>query len=86
MASKQRPLILVTCDDGIDSPGLRAAALAALDLGEVLVSAPCEQQTGAGRSVVQRALVVPAVMPKDQGALVDAPVVGEQNPAFAAGQ
>jgi 5'-nucleotidase len=46
-----RPLILVTCDDGIQSPGLRAAVRAVLDLGQVLVSAPCEQQTGAGRSL-----------------------------------
>lgn len=47
----ERPLILVTCDDGVESPGLRAAVRAVLDLGEVLVSAPCEQQTGAGRSL-----------------------------------
>jgi len=45
-----RPLILVTSDDGIESPGLRAAVRSALDLGEVLVSAPGEQQTSAGRS------------------------------------
>ncbi|MBN1135640.1 MAG: 5'/3'-nucleotidase SurE [Anaerolineae bacterium] len=45
-----RPLILVTGDDGIDSPGLRAAVRSALDLGDVLVSAPAEQQTSAGRS------------------------------------
>ena len=47
----ERPLILVTCDDGIDSPGLRAAVRAVLGLGDVMVSAPCEQQTGAGRSL-----------------------------------
>jgi len=46
----ERPLILVTCDDGIESPGLRAAVGAVLELGEVIVSASCEQQTGAGRS------------------------------------
>jgi 5'-nucleotidase len=46
-----RPLILVTCDDGIESPGLRAAVRAVLPLGEVVVSAPCEQQSGAGRSL-----------------------------------
>jgi 5'-nucleotidase len=45
------PLILVTCDDGIESPGLRAAVRALQDLGELIVSAPCEQQTGAGRSL-----------------------------------
>lgn len=47
----ERPLILVTCDDGIESPGLRAAVRSVLGLGDVMVSAPCEQQTGAGRSL-----------------------------------
>ena len=46
-----RPLILVTNDDGIGSPGLHAAARAAMRLGEVLVVAPSGQQTGAGRSM-----------------------------------
>ena len=49
--TKERPLILVTCDDGIESPGLRAAVQAALELGDVLISAPCEQQTASGRSL-----------------------------------
>ncbi|MEJ2209818.1 MAG: 5'/3'-nucleotidase SurE [Anaerolineae bacterium] len=47
----EQPLILVTCDDGIESPGLRAAVRAVLPLGDVIVSAPCDQQTGAGRSL-----------------------------------
>ena len=51
MASGKRPLILVTCDDGIESPGLRAAVRAVLPLGEVMISAPREQQTGTGRSL-----------------------------------
>lgn len=46
-----RPLILVTNDDGFASPGLRAAVRAATRLGEVLVVAPAGQQTGAGRSM-----------------------------------
>ncbi|HSJ54444.1 MAG TPA: 5'/3'-nucleotidase SurE [Anaerolineae bacterium] len=49
--SNERPLILVTCDDGVRSPGLRAAVRAVLPLGDVLVAAPLEQQTGAGRSL-----------------------------------
>jgi 5'-nucleotidase len=49
--SNERPLILVTCDDGVRSPGLRAAVRAVLPLGEVMVAAPLEQQTGAGRSL-----------------------------------
>src|SRR5512136_28816 len=48
---KQRPLILVTNDDGIHSPGLRAAAAALQELGEVLIAAPAQQQSGAGRSM-----------------------------------
>jgi 5'-nucleotidase len=44
------PLILVTNDDGIASPGLRAAARAVRALGEIIVAAPRWQQTSAGRS------------------------------------
>ena len=46
-----RPLILVTNDDGITSPGLQAAVEAALPLGEILVVAPSRQWSGAGRSM-----------------------------------
>ena len=45
------PLILITNDDGIASPGLLAAARAGLSLGEVLVVAPSQQWSGAGRSL-----------------------------------
>jgi 5'-nucleotidase len=45
------PLILITCDDGITSPGLRAAVRAVLPLGDPIVCAPCEQQSAAGRSL-----------------------------------
>jgi len=47
---EQVPLILMTNDDGIESPGLLAAIEAVCDLGEILVVAPRYQQTGAGRS------------------------------------
>ncbi|MFP4612626.1 MAG: 5'/3'-nucleotidase SurE, partial [Spirochaetaceae bacterium] len=47
-----QPLILVTNDDGIRSPGLYATAEAVADLGNVLVAAPTEQQTARGRSLV----------------------------------
>ncbi len=50
-----RPLILITNDDGIDSPGLRAAAQAMADLGDLLIVAPSKQQTGAGRSYLNTA-------------------------------
>ncbi len=44
------PLILLTNDDGIESPGLAAAAAALDGLGELLIVAPLRQQTGMGRS------------------------------------
>jgi len=49
VSKENRPLILITNDDGIHSPGLSAAAEAVQDLGEILVVAPRHQQTGAGR-------------------------------------
>ena len=45
-----KPLILLTNDDGIASPGLLAAAEAVCDLGELLIVAPATQQTGMGRA------------------------------------
>ncbi len=45
-----KPLIMVTNDDGIDSPGLWAAAEAAAPYGDLLVVAPHMQQTGMGRA------------------------------------
>jgi 5'-nucleotidase len=47
-------LILLTNDDGIQSPGLKAAAWAVLGLGELLVVAPLTQQTAMGRSFTGR--------------------------------
>jgi 5'-nucleotidase len=47
----ERPLILVTNDDGIDSPGLWSVAEAVLPLGEVLIVAPDRQWSGGGRSM-----------------------------------
>jgi len=72
--SNERPLILVTCDDGVRSPGLIAAVRAVLPLGDVLVAAPLEQQTGAGRSLFSF----------DEGAIarVDCKVDGHQVPAY----
>jgi len=49
--SKQQPLILITNDDGINSPGLRAAAKALEAMGELLIVAPAQQQSGMGRSM-----------------------------------
>ena len=47
---RERPLILLTNDDGIESPGIRAAAEAVLDLGDLIIAAPAKQQSGMGRA------------------------------------
>jgi 5'-nucleotidase len=49
--SNERPIILFTNDDGIQSPGLWAAVRAFQGLGDLLVVAPREQQSGMGRSM-----------------------------------
>jgi 5'-nucleotidase len=46
------PIILVTNDDGIESPGLIAAVQAVVGLGRVVVVAPTSQQTSRGRSMI----------------------------------
>lgn len=75
MTSREKPLILMTSDDGIESPGLQAAVRAMLDLGEVMITAPCEQQSGAGRSFSQA----------NDGAIhkIDYPVNGQKVSAYA---
>jgi 5'-nucleotidase len=47
----ERPLILFTNDDGIASPGLWAAVAAFAEVGDILIVAPREQQSGMGRSM-----------------------------------
>lgn len=49
-----KPLILLTNDDGINSPGLAAAAAALDDLGDLLIVAPRVQQTSMSRSRSQQ--------------------------------
>jgi 5'-nucleotidase len=51
-------LILVTNDDGIESPGLLAAIRAVHDLGEIWVVAPRLQASGLGRSFPARSITV----------------------------
>ncbi|MDE2664322.1 MAG: 5'/3'-nucleotidase SurE [Gemmatimonadota bacterium] len=43
--------ILVTNDDGIESPGIQALAAALREVGEVTVLAPCSQQSGTSMSI-----------------------------------
>ncbi len=68
----EKALILFTNDDGIASPGLRAAAAALADLGQALIVAPREQQSGMGRSLPAsfegRITLYPLVIKRDGGA------------------
>lgn len=45
-----RPLILITNDDGVDSPGLLAMAEVAETIGDIIIVAPAYQQTSMGRA------------------------------------
>ena len=49
MPKPQNPLILISNDDGVHSPGLRALVEAVQGLGDILVVAPKEQQSSVGR-------------------------------------
>lgn len=50
LEGKMRPLILITNDDGINSPGLLAMAESAERVGDVVIVAPACQQTSMGRA------------------------------------
>jgi len=47
-----KPLIFLTNDDGIHSPGLKASIQGVLGLGRIVVAAPSRQQTAMSRSHV----------------------------------
>src|SRR5271169_3803868 len=53
MTSESRPLmkILLTNDDGIEAPGLKALFDAVRPLGEVAISAPDKQASATGHSI-----------------------------------
>ena len=46
-----KPLILVTNDDGITAPGLRALIRFIKEIGEVVVVAPDSPQSGMGHAI-----------------------------------
>lgn len=71
------PLILLTNDDGIASPGLLALVEAVADLGELLVVAPRHQQSSTGRALGRIGTLQRETVPYDGRAVtaysVDAP-------------
>ncbi len=46
-----KPLILVTNDDGINAPGMRALVEVAQEFGDVIISAPDSPQSGQGHAI-----------------------------------
>ena len=51
MTDRDRPLILLTNDDGVAAPGIRAAREALAEIGEVLVAAPDRERSAASHSI-----------------------------------
>lgn len=51
MMDENRPVILVTNDDGITAPGIRHLVAAVKDLGRVVVVAPDSPQSGMGHAI-----------------------------------
>ncbi len=49
--TKERPVILVTNDDGVISPGIRALVEVASEFGDVIVVAPDSPQSGMGHAI-----------------------------------
>ncbi|PZF83058.1 5'/3'-nucleotidase SurE [Jiangella anatolica] len=76
-----RPRALVTNDDGIDAPGLRALAGAAQELGlDVVVAAPAVQSSGSSASIIA------GLEERDRIALRRHPLDGlDDVPAYAVG-
>lgn len=59
-----RPLILVTNDDGVLAPGIRAAVAVLRDLGEVMVAAPDRERSATSHSIsLDRPLRVDEIEP-----------------------
>jgi 5'-nucleotidase len=77
MKDRGKKLIMVTNDDGYQSPGLLAAAHALSPLGDLVIAAPRGQQTFAGRS-----------LPRDSDGLIEEfsmTFQGETRTVFAVG-
>lgn len=49
--NSDRPLILITNDDGITAPGIRALVDAVKDMGEIVIIAPDSPQSGMGHAI-----------------------------------
>lgn len=67
MKSEQKPLILVTNDDGITAPGVRALIKMMNEIGEVYVIAPDSPQSGMGHAITINSTLFCEKMKIDDG-------------------
>lgn len=51
MSSSSRPLILITNDDGLFAPGIKALANIASEFGDIVIVAPDSPQSGQGHAI-----------------------------------
>ncbi|MBK6384754.1 MAG: 5'/3'-nucleotidase SurE [Chitinophagaceae bacterium] len=51
VSSKERPVILITNDDGVTAPGIMNLVEAVKDLGKIVVVAPDKPQSGMGHAI-----------------------------------
>ena len=64
----ERPLILVTNDDGINAPGIRTLISIMKDIGDIVVVAPDSPQSGMGHAItINSTLHSSRITPKDSG-------------------
>ncbi len=49
--AKEKPIILITNDDGITAPGIRSLVDAVKDLGKIVIVAPDKPQSGMGHAI-----------------------------------
>ena len=62
----ERPLILVTNDDGINAPGIRTLISIMKDIGDIVVVAPDSPQSGMGHAItINSTLHSSRITPKD---------------------
>jgi len=66
----EKPVILITNDDSISAPGIKALVEAVKDLGKIIVVAPDKPQSGMGHAItlgqhlrLQKAHIVTALKP-----------------------
>jgi len=68
--AEKRPLILITNDDGITAPGIRALIKAIAPLGEVVVVAPDAPQSGMGHAITVNDTLYCEQVTIDQGSKI----------------